>query len=140
VSVQPRNRHIPATRTHHAAPMFDFRLTREWPATVLHVSGAIISDADRDMLNETFAFIEPSENLILDLSELSALEPRAAILIHDVMMRRAIVGESVIVSAAPAVSMQLVLHDVDRVCPIVSNVDFAIEILDRPLAKRRPSR
>jgi hypothetical protein len=120
--------------------MFDFRLTRESAATVLQASGAIIGDADCDILTETFAFIEPSENLILDLSELSALGPRAAILLHDIIMRRGIMGESVIVSACPAVSMQLVLHDVDRVCPIVSNVGFAIDILDRPLAKRRPSR
>jgi hypothetical protein len=61
----------------------------------------------------------------------------SAILIHDVLMRRAILTESVIISARPAVSMQLVLHDVDRVCPIVSNIDLATEIIDRPWAKRR---
>ena len=31
----------------------------------------------------------------------------------------------------------LVLHDVDRVCPIVSNIDLATDIIDRPWAKRR---
>jgi len=117
--------------------MFDFKLTRESEATVLDVSGAIIGDEDRDILSETFAFVEPDDNLILDLSELHALDPGAAILLHDVLMRRAILAESVIISARPAVSMQLVLHDVDSVCPIVSNIDLATDIIDRPWAKRR---
>jgi ABC-type transporter Mla MlaB component len=117
--------------------MFDFKLTREPEATVLDVSGAVIGDEDRDLLNETFAFVQPDDNLILDLSDLNALDPAAAILLHDVLMRRSIMAESVIVSGRPGVSMQLVLHDVDRVCPIVSNVDSAIDILDRPWPRRR---
>jgi hypothetical protein len=108
--------------------MFEFKLTRESESTVLEVSGTILGDEDR---------VQPADNLILDLSELHDLDPGAAILLHDILIRRAIVAESVIVSVRSEVSMQLVLHDVDRVCPIVSNIDFATDILDRPWAKRR---
>jgi anti-anti-sigma regulatory factor len=117
--------------------MFEFQLSREPEITRLNVSGTIIGDQDFDVLNEAFAFVQPADNLILDLSEVRDVDPSVMMLLHDVLMRRAVLAESVVVSTRPALSMELVLYDVDRVCPIVTNVDLAIDILHRPWAKRR---
>ncbi len=55
-------------------------------------------------------------------------------------MSRAVMAENVVVSPREAVSLQLVLHDVDRVSPIVSAVEDAVAILDSRWAARRHPR
>jgi anti-anti-sigma regulatory factor len=117
--------------------MFEFRLSRDSDPTVFHLNGEILDDADIDILNESFAFIQPHDQLILDLREVSDLSAGAAALLHELLVGRSAIAESVIVSSREDVSMQLVLHDVDRVCPIVATIEAAIGILDRPWARRR---
>jgi anti-anti-sigma regulatory factor len=117
--------------------MFEIQLSREPEVSRLNLTGTITGDQDCDILNEAFAIVQPTDNLILDLSEVRDLDPGAAVVLHDVLTRRAIMAESVVVSTRPEVSMQLVLHDLDRVCPIVTTADAANDILDRPWAKRR---
>jgi hypothetical protein len=117
--------------------MFEFRLSRDSDPAIYHLSGEIVSDADIDVLNESFAFIQPDDHLIVDLRDLADLTPGAAVLLHELLMSRAALAESVVVSSREDVSMQLVLHDIDRVCPIVTTIEDAVSILDRPWARRR---
>jgi len=118
--------------------MFGFHLSRDSGPAVLHVTGEVVGADDRDVLKEAFAFVQPDDDLILDFSDLTQLDAVAAELLHDVLLRRAAIAESVVVSPHEEISMQLVLHDVDRVCPIVLRVEDASEILDPQWS--RPSR
>lgn len=117
--------------------MFDFQLSRESDITTVHFTGEIQGEDDRDLVNEAFAFIQPDDLLMLDVSGLETLDAAAADLLYELLARRAVVAESVVVSARAEISMQLVLHDIDRVCPIVRAAQDAIAILDRPWAMRR---
>jgi hypothetical protein len=117
--------------------MFDFKLARESGPAVLQLNGEIVGHEDFDVLKEAFALIPPDDHLILDLRDVSCADAGAADLLHDVLIRRAAIAESVVVSSHEDVSMQLVLHDIDRVCPIVSKMADATEIIDRPWANRR---
>jgi hypothetical protein len=117
--------------------MFDFFLSREDGPSVFHVSGAIIGDDDMDLLKESFAFIQPDDHQIVDHTDLYGLDAGSATMLYEFLVRRSAMAESVVVSSCEGVSMQLVLHDVDRVCPIVPRIEHARDILDRPWAQRR---
>lgn len=117
--------------------MLDFHLSREAGITVLQLKGQIVDPEERDKLGEAFAFVQADDLLILDLSDVTALEQGAAALLHDVLGRRSVLSESVVVSIGAEVPMQLVLHDVDRVSPIVSRRRDADAILDRSSKDRR---
>jgi len=120
--------------------MFDFNLTRDSGTTLLQLSGRLHTDEDVDLLTETFAFVQPDEHLVLDVSDVTHVVGKCAILIHDLLIRRSVVAETVVVSPHEEISMQLVLHDVDRVSPIVHSLDEATEILERSWARRRQPR
>ena len=117
--------------------MFDFNLSHDSGFCVLELRGRLHSDEDVDQLTEVFAFVQPDEHLILDLRNLTHLVGRCAILVHDLLIRRAVMAETVVVSTREEVSMQLVLHDVDRVSPIVQSFDHATQILEGSWAGRR---
>jgi anti-anti-sigma regulatory factor len=117
--------------------MFGFQLSRDAEPAVLVVTGQVVNPDDRDVLKEAFAYVQPDDDLIVDLSELTDLDAGAASLLHEVLMRRAVIAESVVVSPREEVSMQLVLHDVDRVCPIVPTIEDATEILEPTWVTRR---
>jgi hypothetical protein len=117
--------------------MFDFRFSRDSGITLLHLTGSIEGDEDLDRLTESFAFVQPNDHLILDVSAVHALDDVAAMTLHDTLMRRAVMAETVVVSQHGEVSLQLVLHDVDRACPIVRTVGEAVAILDSRWANRR---
>lgn len=117
--------------------MFEFRISCESGPAVMHLSGEILGDDDLDLLNEAFAFVQPCDHLILDLGHLDEISAAGAALVREVLVSRAALAESVVVSRREKVSMQLVLHDVDRVAPIVRTTEVATEILERPWANRR---
>jgi hypothetical protein len=115
--------------------MFDFTLSRTDGPTVFHLSGSILGADDAELVNEAFAFIPPDDHLIIDLNDLDALDAGAARMIHDLLQCRGSIAENVVMSSREAVSMQLVLHDVDRVCPIVASFEHARAILGQPWAQ-----
>ena len=61
-------------------------------------------------------------------------------LLRSILGSRAAMAENVVVSPRERVSLELVLHDIDRVSPIVSSMEDAIAILDSRWAGRRHSR
>ena len=117
--------------------MFDFELSRDTGITLLHPTGSIEGDEDLDRLTESFAFVQPNDHLILDLSDVVAIDNGAAMMLHDILIRRGVMAETVVVSQHGEVSLQLVLHDVDRVCPILRTVDEAGALLQSRWANRR---
>ena len=116
--------------------MVDFKLTRESGTTLLQLNGAVLDDDDADVLTEAFALVPSDEHLVLDVTEMKELDARSATLVHDTLTRRAVGGQTVVVSREANVSMQLVLHDVDRVSPIVRTQQQAMQILDRSRGPR----
>jgi hypothetical protein len=96
----------------------------------------VLDDDDADVLAEAFAFIRADEHLVLDVTEMKELDARSATLVHHTLIRRAVGGQTVVVSCDANVSMQLVLHDVDRVSPIVRTQQQAMQILDRSCSAR----
>jgi anti-anti-sigma regulatory factor len=117
--------------------MFDFRLGRHSGTTLLRLMGSLQGGNDLDRLHESFAFVQPNDHLILDLTELDTIDDAAAATLHEILLARSALAESVVVSVQAEVSLQLVLHDLDRVCPIVRTVDEAVTILDSRWANRR---
>lgn len=115
--------------------MLDFSLRHEAEETMLALVGTIDDDADLERLGETFALVPATHNLMLSVSGLRAMSADGASLLHDMLSPRTSTAFVVVVSACEAVSMELVLHDVDRLCPIVPTLDDAIEILDARWAR-----
>jgi hypothetical protein len=116
--------------------MLSFSLIRHARMTVLQLNGEVRADGQLDALCDAFAFVPPDEELVLELSETTALDARSASLIHDVLMTRAVTARTVVVSPRAQISMQLVLHNVDRASSIVPTMGDALDILARPLAAR----
>ena len=109
--------------------MFDIEVIRERGRTLLRLTGQIDDPTD-DLLLEAFAFVQPMDHLVLDLTSVTVLDRRGARFLHDVIDVRSVLAECVVVSTVEAVSMALVLSNVDRVSPIVRGVEQAIAILD----------
>jgi hypothetical protein len=120
--------------------MFDIELSRESEIAVLRLKGSLDGLGDTDHLQEAFAFVQPDDHLVLDLTETSTIDAFAALTLRDILGVRSIVAETIIVSPIDTVSMHLVLHDVDRVSPIVPSFDEALAILERRWAGRRHAR
>jgi hypothetical protein len=116
------------------------RLIRDSGRTLLRLKGDLLGPADADHLGEAFALVQPDDHLVLDLTQSTALDDRAAMLLRSILGSRAAIAENVVVSPRVRVSLELVLHDIDRVSPIVSSVEDAIAILDSRWARRRHSR
>jgi hypothetical protein len=117
--------------------MLSFSLIRHARMTVLQLNGDVRADGELDVLGDAFAFVPPDEELVLELSETTALDDRSASLIHDALMSRAVTARTVVVSPRTQISMQLVLHNVDRASSIVPTMANALDVLARPLAARR---
>jgi hypothetical protein len=115
--------------------MFDFSLQREGDQTMLALTGTIEDDADLERLGETFALVHADDDLLLNVSDVRAIRPDGATALHELLAARASRAFVVVVSTCEAVSMELVLHDIDRLCPIVPTVDDALEILDARWAR-----
>ena len=111
--------------------MFDFHLSREDGNSVLRITGEVAGDDDGEVLTEAFRFVQDDDRLVVDLSAVEQLDAGAARLLHDLMTVRSVIAESVIVTGHDDVLMQLVLHDVDRVCPIVPTIADAIGMIVR---------
>ena len=120
--------------------MFDIELNREPDITTLCLRGKLDGLADTDHLVEAFALVPPSDHLVVDLSAVEALDAIGALTLRDILASRSVIAETIVVSPSDAVSMQLVLHDVDRTSPIVRSIEEARHILDRPWAGRRHTR
>ena len=120
--------------------MFEFSLERLSDCTLLCVDGDVLDDVDADLLTEALVFVQPDDHLVLDLTHVNQLSSRGTDVIHDTLIRRAVIAETVVVSSQEPVSMQLVLHDVDRVCPIVRDIADARAILEKPWTRRRQPR
>jgi len=117
--------------------MFDIELKREPEITTLCLKGTLDGLGDTDHLVEAFALVQPSDHLVLDLSGVHEFDAIASLTLRDILASRSVIAEAVVVSPSDAVSMQLVLHDIDRTSPIVRTIDEALSILDRPWAGRR---
>ena len=117
--------------------MFDIELSREPDITFLRLKGAVEGLGDTDHLNEAFAFVQPADHLVLDLTETAAIDATAALTLREIIAARSIMAETVVVSPNDIVAMHLVLHDVDRVSPIVLSVEEAVTILESRWAGRR---
>jgi hypothetical protein len=117
--------------------VFDFKLTRDPEVARLRIDGDLSGGADTDLLGEALALVQPTEHLVLNLNDVGELDSPTAILIHDTLMRRSVMAETVVVCQRERVSMQLVLHDVDRVSPIVRTEQEAMEIVDSSWSRRR---
>jgi anti-anti-sigma regulatory factor len=117
--------------------MLDFDLLRDAGRTHLKLYGELTGDRAADELTESFAFVAADDHLIVDLAHVDRIDDAVAIALFGVVAKRAAVAETVVVSKLNRVSMQLVLHDVDRVSPIVPSIEDAKAILDRRWASRR---
>jgi anti-anti-sigma regulatory factor len=117
--------------------MFDIDLARDSGRTLLRLKGDLQGPGDTDRLNEVFTFVQPDDHLVLDLTQTTAIDDSAAMLLQTVLMTRAVMAENVVVSPRERVSLELALHDIDRVSLIVFSVEDALAVLESRWAGRR---
>jgi hypothetical protein len=115
--------------------MFDFSLRHDGDQTMLALTGVIEDEADLERLGETFALVPAGDDLLLSVSGVRAISSDGATALHELLAARASRAFVVVVSTCEAVSMELVLHDIDRLCPIVPTAGDALEILDARWAR-----
>lgn len=109
--------------------MFDMEIFRDHGRALLRLTGTI-GGGDRDLVHEAFAFVRPSDHLVLDLTAVEAIDGLSATILHEAIRCRFIQSATIVVSDREHVSMALVLHDIDRVASIVPSVQQAVDILD----------
>jgi anti-anti-sigma regulatory factor len=116
--------------------MFDIDLTRDAGRALLRIIGSVDDPDARTLLREAFAFVPPTDHLVLDLTSVDTFQSAPAAELYEIIKQRGATAESIVVSSHEAVSMSLVLHNIDRVSPIVPTVTSAVELLDRWSAGR----
>ena len=92
-------------------------------------TGSIVTADDVETLSSALAFIPVDDHIVLDLRGVGQLTSTAARQLSLRLAERVLCAEAVVVSDEPAVSMQLVLGDVDRIVPVVPTVEVAVEII-----------
>jgi hypothetical protein len=112
--------------------MLDFSVTRHARLTVLQLNGDVLGNGELDDLLGAFALVPSDDQLVLELSEATALDGDAASMIQELLMRRAAIAQAVVISPRPQIVTRLVLHEVGRVSPIVRTMADALNILARP--------
>ena len=117
--------------------MLEFDLQRESGRTWLQLRGPLTTDDDADGLREAFAFVAPDDHLIVDLTDVERLDDVVSLTLRDLVTARAAIAETDVVSGSDRISMHSVLHDIDRLSPIVPSLDDAHAILDSRWASRR---
>lgn len=109
--------------------MLDIDMTRSDGYALVRGSGSLTTDDDADVITEALAFVPEDEHVVIDLTGLSALSGGGALRLCDRLLHRVAWSEAVVVSAHPDVTMQLVLHDVDRVVPVVRTCEQAVDVI-----------
>jgi len=121
------------TRPRHKATtlsfMLDMEIIRDHGRALLRLRGTI-GEGDPDLVREAFAFVQPSDHLVLDLTAVEAIDGLNASTLYEAIRCRFVQSETIVVSDREGVSMALVLHDIDRVASIVPSVEQAVGILD----------
>lgn len=109
--------------------MLNLEMTCSRGCALLMASGSILTDDDVDTLSAAMTFVPVDDDLVVDLSGVDHLAGSAARSLRPRLTERARWAEAVVVSAHHAVTMQLVLADVDRVVPVVPSVEVAVAII-----------
>jgi hypothetical protein len=117
--------------------VFDVQLQRFNGRALLRLSGAVNGPDAPELIREAFSFIPEGDHVVLDLRAATKLDAQAASALHSAIRAGASAAETIVVSKTEAVSMSLVLHDVDRLCPIVATLEQASDLLDRWAAGTR---
>jgi len=75
--------------------MFDIDLTRERGRARLSLAGTLDSHDDCDLLTEAFSFVQPTDDLMLDLTDVDVLDREAAVWLHSSIQCRSSTLEAV---------------------------------------------
>jgi len=78
--------------------MFDIDLTRERGRARLSLAGTLDSHDDCDLLTEAFSFVQPTDDLMLDLTDVDVLDRGAAVWLHSSIQCRSSTAEAVSVA------------------------------------------
>ena len=103
--------------------------------SVIAVEGDLLSAAVENML-DLFSMVPVDQSLIVDLSGVGVIESAACTAVDGELRTRMEVAALSVVVDSDDVSMTLVLHDVDRVAPLVRRLEDAIALVTGVLAGR----
>ena len=109
--------------------MLSFTITQHGGISVLQLNGAAQGDEALHTLNAAFGLVRPDDHLVLELSETTELDARAASRVHQTLHARPAAPEVILVSPRDHISRQLSLHGVDHVSRIVRTMAEALDIL-----------
>lgn len=109
--------------------MLELDLTRSNDIVIMRIAGSVISDRETDTVAAAFEFVPEDEHLVIDLNEADEID-RTCLLDMEILLRqRSLTAETVIVSDRPAITLQLVLHGLDRRVCVVPTVGEAAAIV-----------
>ena len=109
--------------------MLELDLTRSNDIVIMRIAGSVISDRETDTVAAALEFVPEDEHLVIDLGDATEIET-ACLLDMEVRLRqRSLSAETVIVSHRPEITLQLVLHGLDRRVCVVPTVDQAAAIV-----------
>lgn len=103
--------------------------------SVIAVEGDLLSAAVENVL-DLFSMVPVDQSLIVDLSGVGIVDSAACTAVRDELRARMEVAKLAVVVDSDDVSLNLVLHDVDRVAPLVRRRDDAISLVTGVLAGR----
>lgn len=109
--------------------MLALEMTRSGFHAHVRASGSLDHDDDIDTLTAAIAFVPDDEHLVIDLTGIRTISDRCAIALSRSLVDRGATAETVVVSSEPHVTMSLVLHDLDRICPVVTNHEDAVDVV-----------
>jgi hypothetical protein len=109
--------------------MLDLELTRSNDIVIVRITGSVISRREVDTVASALEFVPEDEHLVIDLGDAVEIEPSCLADIERVLRQRSLIAEAAIVSSRPEITLQLVVHGLDRLVPVVPTVDHAAAIV-----------
>lgn len=109
--------------------MLDLDMQHSDDVSIIRMIGGLMGEQALGRALDAVVDVPLDRHLVLDLAEVYALDDPAAMAIAAVVAGRAAQAESVIVAPHEDVAVRLVIHDVDRLVPMVHTLDQAIDIV-----------
>lgn len=103
--------------------------------SLVSIDGSLTA-ASIDSAIDMFSMVPVGQPLVIDLAQLTSIESVAAVALHDELRGRALDAAVAVVVNDLDVSMQLVLHDVDRRAQFVRSRADALALVTGVLAGR----
>lgn len=109
--------------------MIDLDMTRAGDHAHLRLTGQLCRQEDAASIAAAIAFVPAEEHLVVHLDGVVEVADEGIVAFVAAVEARDGWAETVVVSPDMDVTVQLVLHDLDRVVPVVRTEEHAVEVI-----------